>query len=508
MGSFYAFLSTTAAVILAAVLAKLLESLFSLPNASIVFLAAILYSSLSWGLWTSIYASVLSVLIYDFFFVNPLYTFTISSPQDILDLTIFLVVAVLTSNLTARVRDQAEAARQREVRTAALYSLSSEIAGAAGLSQVLHAIVSQVARILAAQVVLLLPENNALVLDASQPENVTFTDVEWGMAKRVWQGTAPVERDPASALNGHWLFLPLRTRRGTIGVLGAQLQDRPLTLASEQRRLLESLADQGAVAIERTRLAEEMERAQILTETERLRAALLSSISHDLRTPLSSITGAVTSLLSGPGDLDETARQDLLLVIREEAARLNRFVGNLLDMTRLESGALELNRDWIDIRDLVGSALRRMREPLSEYHVQIRIATDLPLVWLDFVLIEQVLVNLLDNAVKYSAPGTVIRIQADCQDSSIVLEITDEGIGISEQDRERVFDKFFRVRSGDRQGAGTGLGLSICRGIVEAHGGSIAARQPPSGVGTTFRVTFPLDRAQPLVREREMPHAE
>lgn len=495
-----AFFSTTLAVLAAAALAKLLESALALPNASILFLAAILFSSVTWGLWPSIYASVLSVLIYDLLFVEPLYTFQIASPQDILDLVIFLIVAVLTSYLAARVQSHAEAARQREVRAATLYALSSEIAGAAGLPQVLQAIVNQVAPILGARVAILLPEDDELVVKASNPRALDFPQAERAAATTLWREKAT---PPVSAPNGAgpgWIYLPLRTTRGVIGVLAMQLADE-LTLAPEQQRLVEALADQGAVAIERTRLAEEMERAQLLTETERLRAALLSSISHDLRTPLASIMGAVTSLLGDHANLNAPARQDLLLVIREEAGRLNRFVSNLLDMTRLESGALELHRDWIDIRDLAGSALARMRDQLREHRLVIQIAPDLPLAWLDFVLAEQVLVNLLDNAAKYAPPGTAIRIDAYCAARSLVLEITDQGPGVAPEDLERIFDKFYRVRKGDRQSAGTGLGLSICRGIVEAHGGRIVAARAPNGTGTTFRVTFPLEKAPPVVSE-------
>jgi two-component system sensor histidine kinase KdpD len=254
------------------------------------------------------------------------------------------------------------------------------------------------------------------------------------------------------------------------------------------------LAGQAAVAIERTRLVREMERTRLKAETERLRDALLSSVSHDLRTPLVSIIGAVSSLLTYGASYDETARRDLLLTIQEEAERLNRFVGNLLDMMRLESGELKLNRQWVDIGEVIGTAASRLRRALSQHHLAVEVAPDLPGLWLDFVLIEHVLINLLENAAKYSPPGTTIHISARRRGQTVVVEAVDEGVGVPPADLERIFDKFYRVQHGDRQGAGTGLGLSICRGIVEAHGGRISARSPANGKGTAFVMTFPIDK--------------
>jgi two-component system, OmpR family, sensor histidine kinase KdpD len=249
-------------------------------------------------------------------------------------------------------------------------------------------------------------------------------------------------------------------------------------------------------------LVREMMRARLLTETERLRDALLSTISHDLRTPLVSIIGAVSSLLTYGTTYDEGARRELLLTIQEEAERLNRFVGNLLDMMRLESGAIELKREWIEIGDVIGTALSRLSRALGQHQLVVDVDPDLPMLRLDFVLIEHVLVNLLENAAKYSPPQTTIRVRARREGQSIALEIADEGIGIPAGERERIFDKFYRVQRGDRQGAGTGLGLSICRGIIEAHGGHIAVRSPVQGQGAVFTMTFPVEKEWPTMAER------
>jgi len=276
-------------------------------------------------------------------------------------------------------------------------------------------------------------------------------------------------------------------------VLGVRFEDPEVTLSPARRRLLEGLANQAALAVERTRLAEEMERNRVFTETEKLRSALLSSISHDLRTPLASILGSVTSMLSFENDYGPAERRELLSTIQEEAERLNRFVGNLLDITQLEAGRLVPNRSWMELEDVLGSSLARVHGLVRNHRVVTAIEPGLPLLRLDFVLIQQVLVNLLDNAAKYSPAGTTIGVRARREDGRVTLEITDEGIGIPEGEREKVFDKFYRVLGGDRRVAGTGLGLSICRGIVEAHGGRIQALPGPGGRGTTLLVELPIE---------------
>jgi two-component system sensor histidine kinase KdpD len=498
----HAYVLSAAAVCAAGVTAKVLESFLSLPNLSMVFLIAVLFSAVTWGLGPSILASILSLLVYDFFFVSPVLTLTVANPQDILALVIFLITAVLTSNLAARVRHQADAAKHREARTAALYALSRQIAVAAGLDDVLRAIVKQVSQILGAKVVVLLPEAEQLTLKGAHPGNIQLTEAERAAATWAWQHNQPAGRGADTLPGGEWFYLPLATARGTVGVLGLQFDLPEMALSPDQRRLLEALAGQAAVAIERTHLVREMEQARLLTETERLRDALLSTISHDLRTPLVSIIGAVSSLLTYGESYDESARRELLLTIQEEAERLNRFVGNLLDMMRLEAGAIELKRDWVEIGDVVGTALSYLCRALGLHQLVVEIEPALPMLHLDFVLMEHVLVNLLENAAKYSPPQTTIRVTARREGQTVALEIADEGIGIPASERERIFDKFYRVQRGDRQGAGTGLGLSICRGIVEAHGGHISARSPEKGQGTVFTVTLPIEREPPAVTER------
>ena len=416
-------------------------------------------------------------------------------------------MAVLTSNLAVQVRDQAEAARRREKRTAALYALSRQLASAAGIDEVSTAIVEQVAGVLGSPVILLLPETDQLRLCASNPSGMVINENELAAATWSWRHNQPAGHGSETLPGAEWFYQPLATAHGTVGVIGLHFEGQETGLAPDQRRLLEALAGQAAVAIERTNLAQDMAQARLLAETERLRSALLSSLSHDLRTPLAAIIGAASSLLSYGQDYDENARRDLLQTIQEEAERLNRFVANLLDMTRLESGVLQLNRQWIEIADVIGSTLARMENRLREHRLDVHVEPALPLLSLDFVLIEQVLINLLDNAIKYAPPGTLIAVRAYRMGDIVCVDVSDEGPGVPPEDLERIFDKFYRVKQGDKYGAGTGLGLSICRGIVDAHGGHISAHLTPGRPGTIFTMSFPIQPAPDVEAEGELQHA-
>jgi len=494
------YLGSTLLVAASAVVAEVLKTFLSLPNLSMVFLLGVLASAVVWGLRASIYASLLSLLCYDVFFVPPLFTLTINRPEDVLALAAYLVVAILTSNLTGRARDQAEAARQGEVRTAALYSLSREIAAAGGLTEVLQAVVQQIAKHLGASVVVLLPGENGLAASAAQPHGIELTETELGAATWAWEHNRPAGRGASTLPGEHWYYQPLSTAKRSVGVLALRFEGTSTVLDPDRRRLLDTMAGQAAVAIERARLSHDIEEAKLASERERLYGTLLSSISHDLRTPLASILGSATTLLEPDTEYDEKTRTDLLNTIREEAERLNRFVGNILDSTKLESGALKLNREWVELNDILGSALSRLTQALAPHDVKIDLAPGLPLLRLDFVLVEQVFINLLDNAAKYSPPESPIRIRARRRDDRVEVEIEDEGIGIPENDLKKIFDKFYRVERGDRQMAGSGLGLSICRGIIEEHGGRIDAVSPASnGKGTIFTIVLPVEKDLPEI---------
>jgi len=486
-------------VALALGIAELIDQVITVPNLSLVFLAAVLLSAISHGLGPSLFASGLSVLAYNFFFLPPIYTFTIADPANVIALIAFLIVAVLVSNLAAHTRNQVKTAAERARITAELYTFSRKLAGIAKLDDLLWATTYQIAAMLKVRAVVLLPDAETLALRAAYPPEDEIDDADLAAARWTWIHTHAAGRGSDTLPGTKRLFLPLRTGRGTVGVLGIDRDQPGPLLTPDERRLLDALADQTAIALERVRLAEDIDEARLMAETERLRSALLTSISHDLRTPLASILGSITSLRSYGGAYDEGTRDELMATIQDEAERLNRFVGNLLDMTRLESGALEPKRSLIDLADIVGTALQRSAKVLARHHVEVDLPADLPALELDFVLFEQVLVNLLDNAAKYAPAGSQVTLHARRDGDQLVINISDEGEGIPPTDLERIFDKFYRVHAADRQRAGTGLGLAICRGFVEALGGRIVAANRADRRGAVITITMPVpaQRADP-----------
>ncbi|MFO1072879.1 MAG: sensor histidine kinase KdpD [Geminicoccaceae bacterium] len=471
-----------------------LRTFLGVESVTLVFLTGVLGSAVAFGLAPALYACLLSVLAFNFFFMPPLYTFTIADPENIVALFFFLLVAVIASNLAARLRDQAVAARLRAKITEDLYLFSRKLAGVASLDDLLWATAFQLASMLKVRVVLLLPAEGSVAVRAGYPPEDMLDAADLAAAEWCWQHDQPAGRDADTLPGAKWLFLPLRTGRGPVGVAGLAADRQGPLLTPEQRRLLDALIDQAALAIERILLVEAVERAKRDAETEHLRSALLTSLSHDLRTPLASILGAAGSLRDYPHLLGETDRQELAATIQEEAQRLNRFIANLLDMTRLESGEVAPRLTPTDVGEVVGSALQRAGQILAGHRIEIAIAPDLPLLPLDAVLLEQVLFNLLDNAAKYAPPGSVITLRGWQEGESVRLELLDEGEGIPAGELDRIFDKFYRVRHEDRQRAGTGLGLAICQGFMQALGGSIAAGNRTDRPGAVFTLTLPAPR--------------
>src|SRR6202034_1053278 len=433
-----------------------IQQWLAVQNISLVFLTAVLTSAIAYGLWPSLFACLASVLAYNLFFLPPLYTFTIADPEIVVALFFFAVVAVIASNLAARMRAQAVAARQRAKTTEDLYLFIRKLAAVVTLDELLWATSYQIALMLKVRVVLLLPEGESVAVRAGYPPEDLLDEADLAAAKWCWEHNHPAGRGSDTLPGAKRLFMPMHTGRGSVGVIGLD-NDRPGPLLSpDQRRLLDALADQAALAIERVNLAQDVDRARLAAETERMRSALLTSVSHDLRTPLAAILGSATSLRYYRATLEEAAQQDLIATIQDEAERLNRFIANLLDMTRLESGAIAPRADLVDLADIVGSALERAAKVLAAHRVEINLDADLPMLRLDPVLAEQVLFNLLDNAAKYAPPGTAITVQARRDGERVMIRIMDEGDGIPPSDVERVFDKFYRVHAADRQRAGTG----------------------------------------------------
>ncbi|HZP75671.1 MAG TPA: sensor histidine kinase KdpD [Pseudolabrys sp.] len=486
------YLMATLAVAIGGVASWVIQPLFGIENVGLVFMTSIVAVAVRFGLWPSLYASVVASLAYNFFFLPPIYTFTITDPTNVAAFVLFTVMAVLVSNVAARVRTQALTAMQRARTTESLYVFSRKLAGVGTLDDVLWATAYQIALMLRVRVVLLLPENGSIAVAAGYPPEDILDDADIAAAKWAWQNNRAAGRGSDTLPGARRLFLPMRTGRGAIGVIGIDSDKSGPILTPDERRLLDALIDQGALAIERVYLVQDMDRVQRTVETERLRSALLTSISHDLKTPLAAILGAAGTLRDLSAKLSVGEQSELLGTIVDESERLNRFIANLLDMTRLESGAITPNAALHDLGEIVGSALRRAGKILSGHTVDVDLEAELPMLKVDAVLFEQALFNLVDNAAKYAPAGTIIRLRGRREGDEVALQIADEGDGIPESELERIFDKFYRVQKADQVRAGTGLGLAIARGFVEAMHGTLTAANRPDRKGAVFTVRLPV----------------
>ncbi|MBP31806.1 MAG: two-component sensor histidine kinase [Cupriavidus sp.] len=485
------------AVALSAVAAGLGAAILAQPyagveNADLFLLTAIVAVAVRWGLGPALAAVVAASLAYNFFFLPPVYTLTIADPTNVAAFLLFTLVAVLVSNLASRARRVAVVSQGRARATERLFGFSRKLAACGTLDDVLWATCAQVAAMLKVRVVLLLPDGQAVTVRAGYPPEDMLDEADLAAAQWAFDNDRPAGRGADTLPGAKRLFLPMRTGRGTIGVIGLDSDGTGPILSPEGRRLLDALADMGALAIERVRLVEDLDRAERAAETDRLRQALLTSISHDLRTPLASVLGAASTLRDLESALPADAKAELLATIIEESERLNRFIANLLDMTRLEAGAVAPNLSAQDVAETVDTALRRTQKILADHRVAVEVEPDLPALALDPVLFEQVLVNLLDNAAKYAPEGSTVTLQVRRADDRVRIAVLDEGDGLPEADVERVFDKFYRVRKGDRVRAGTGLGLAISRGFVEAMGGTVTAGNRRDRSGACFTISLPV----------------
>lgn len=495
--SWSGYAQALATVVVATGLAWLMFPLFEVSNLVMIYLLGIVLVARRHGRGPSLLASILSVAAFDFFFVPPHLTFAVSDMRYVVTFLVMLIVGLVISGMTIRIRAQAEAVREREQRTAALYAMSRELASGTGVDELARITVRHVAEVFRARTVVLLPDDGRLVPRGEPNTDAPLDSNEVDVARWVLEHRQPAGLGTTTLPGATRLYVPLLASRGCAGVLGVRPADAHAFDTPEQLHQLETFANQTALAIERARLAEEAQQTQVRIETERLRNSLLSSVSHDLRTPLATITGAASTLLDQGGRLDPAAQRDLLESVREEADRLNRLVQNLLEMTRLESGALELRKEWHSIEEVIGAALRRLDKRLAGRRITTRVFPELPLVAMDDVLIEQVLVNLIDNVLKYTPPGSPVEIIATATDQAVTVEVADRGPGIPPGQEEKVFEKFYRGQPGG--GRGAGLGLAICRGVVRAHDGRIWAQNLPGG-GVAFLFTLPLTGSPPVVR--------
>jgi len=456
-------------------------------------LLAVLLIAVYIGRGPALLAAAISAVSWNYLFIEPRYTFEISQVQDIILFLLYFVIAIFAGNLTARIRTQERQARYNAERTMALYTLAHETATAVNMDDVLKTAVAQIGRVFNADVAILLPHAEKLETQPHPCSTLQVDQKEFSVAVWSFENSKPAGRFTDTLPLAAAQYMPLLTPSRTVGVLGIRTRQEE-RLSFDQEVLLETFINQVALVIEREMLDEAAEQTAMLHESERLFTTLLNSISHELRTPIATITGAASSL-QGAG---ETARNDLTQDIQDAAARLNRLVENLLDMSRLDSGRLKLKLDWCDISEVIGVAVKQVERGLMHHPLVLQIAPDLPLIQIDFVLMEQVLVNLLDNACVYTPHGSPITINAVLEDHWMRITIADKGSGIPSEDFERIFEKFYRV-PGTGTG-GTGLGLSICRGLVEAHGGRLTADNAPDG-GARFSIRLPVTATPPPVKE-------
>ena len=469
-----------------------------LVNIAMLYLLPVLLSAAWWGRGPSYLTAICTVVIFDYLFVPPIMSFSVLDIRYIWSFVIFLLVAFISGGQTERLRREARFAQQQERRTRVLYEFSREVAALVDLDSVIKRLAITAAQALERAVVVLLPnQKGKLELRSSEDlgnNQAAFTNdsSEFAVATWTFEHGQLAGRSTETLPSARFLYLPLTVRGKVIGVLGLHMLEKNVT--PEQRRLIDAWATMAAIAVERIHLATEENQAALIAESERLGAALFNSISHELRTPLATIMGSISTLLDQEIDIPSESQAELKENIQDGALRMERIINNLLDTARLESGAMNIKHDWCDMEDIIGVALQRLGENLKNRQTNIKIQESLPLILGDCVLLEQVLVNLLDNAIKYSPSDKAIEISASVEDAKLVVSVADQGIGIPEEAQEQVFEKFYR---GGRTSAvgGTGLGLSICKGIIEAHGGSIWVADLPQG-GTRFAFMLPLSKGE------------
>lgn len=478
------------ATMLAAGLAWAVSSVLALPNISLVFLAAVLLVAVRSSLGPALACAALSFLTYDFLFIPPSFSFSIQREEDVLTLVFFLLMAALTGNLAARQRRQLQALRETQGETRQLLDLSRRLTVATDRQAVFSAAGQHLNDWQGIQICLLERDAEGLLQVASGGPQV-FTDNERAAAEWAWQHGQAAGHGSDTLPHGRWWWWPLAVDETPLALLGVQpASGEPLS--AQRRRLLTALAEPLAQALARARLGEQLEAARLHGETEQLRSALLASVSHDLRTPLTAMRGSIDSLLALGDAIPPDDRRELLEGTRNEAERLDRYIQNLLDMTRLGHGGLKLARDWVSPGDIVGSALNRLRAVLAPLRVDTEVPAELPLLFVHAALIEQALVNVLENAARFSPVNGRLALRVEVQDEHLCFAVADQGPGIPVAEREKIFDMFYTAARGDRGGQGTGLGLAICQGMIGAHGGNILVGEGIDGQGTCITLCLPL----------------
>ena len=469
------FLFTLAAVAVTTAALTLLRARLSTQVIALLYLLPVMLSAVRWRLLPALVASLAAFFAFNYFFLAPTHTLTVRDPEELLALVVFLIVAVLISQSVGAANLHAAQARAREVEATTLYNLSRALSAQAGLDETLSSVTRLVTE----------------AFDLAGCEILLAADVESHPSPAYYAATGhrQIEHGPV-------VEIPLTAHQATVGALRLVTRQPESPVEPTTTQLLTSFAAQLGLFIERARLAREADRARLLEESDRLKSALLSSVSHDLRTPLSAIKASATVLLQEDVALDAAARHDLLSAINEETDRLNRLVGDLLDMSRIEAGALQLRRDWCDLDELIRAVAHRLSPRTTAFQVQLDFTPDLLLVYADYVQIDRVVTNLLENAIRFAPPGSAIHVTARAEAEAMTVAVTNQGPAIPERMRPHLFDKFYRISEDRAPDMGTGLGLSICKGIVEAHGGRIWAQSPVAeNAGARFVFTLPFPSA-------------
>jgi len=492
------YLLALAMVIAMTALGRLLLEVIDLGNIALLYLIPVMFAAATFGVRAGLFAGLASSLAYNFFFLPPTGTLTVNNPENVVSILVLLGVAVVTSQFAARVRAQADLAQSSARQNAALASFSRLLIAAPDQDTLMHAICAEVGRLLDVRTALLLPSADGPMLRAAVPPEDRLEQIERAAAQWAMDNEQPAGRGSSTLTASDWLFHPLRTTRGVLGVLGLTRDDAREPVRSDQVPLLMSLLDQASIALDRMELEEASLRTRQVDERDRLRSALLSSVSHDLRTPL-------TTILSAAQEMRRHPSESLAETVETEALRLNRFVSNLLDMARVEAGALPMKVEATDLFDAAASAAHDTRASLLGHEVKVDISPNIPLVRVDPVLLHHCLINLLDNAGRYADPGTPITIRARRAADAIFMSIIDQGPGIAPGNEKRVFETFTRLEGSDRVKHGTGLGLAIVKGFAEAMGLSVEASNNDDPHGACFTIRIPETLIIMHLDDKELP---
>jgi len=484
------------------VLAYLMFGRFELANLIMVFLLGVVFIATRFGRGPSIFASFLGVAIFDLFFVTPYFSFSVSHSQYLVTLLAMLTVAVLISNLMANVRSQAKVAGHRERRATVLYAMSRDLTASQSEDEIVRAAVHHLYSEFGSRNVILFPDASGRIVypaNPAIPESLHAADLsvaQWVMDHNEIAGQGTDTLPGAEAI-----YFPLSNKETVLGVLVLLPVNLRRVFLPEQQKLLETFLGQIAQAITRVRLTEQARKTQVEMEAERLRNSLLSSISHDLRTPLATIVGSASALVEEDTTLKAENKLELSRAIYDEAQRMSTLVNNILDMARLDAGAVELNKQWVPLEEIIGTVLTLLQKRLEGRLVTVKLPPGIPMIYVDAVMIEQVLINLLENVLRYTPERSPVEIMAEASSFAVEISVADRGPGIPKGSENKLFEKFYRVQREAAQ-SGVGLGLTICRAIIEAHGGTIQAQNRSTG-GAVFSFIIPLDHLPPVIGEEE-----